>query len=182
MGADCNLLWVDLEMTGLDPDTDSILEIAVIATDSNLENIIEGPSLIVHQPKEKLANMSSFVRDFHSKNDLLHKVEASTISLQDAEQQVLDFAQQHCSEKFYLAGNSIYVDRGFLHKYMQKLDTAAHYRMVDVSSIKIVILEWYKDKPESKFDKKKTHRALDDIRESIDELRYYRKNFFKNFS
>lgn len=174
-----NLLWLDLEMTGLDAERDVILEIAAVATDSNLETMIEGPSLTIHQPEELLEGMNDYVKEMHTKSGLLERVRASDISVLDAELAVIQFAIEQCDKEVYFAGNSIYQDRTFLKKYMPRLNERGHYRMVDVSTIKVLVKEWYSKDPEIRFKKSKTHRALTDIYESIEELRHYRKHFFK---
>lgn len=176
----CSLLWLDLEMTGLNADLDVILEIAVIATDINLETIIEGPVLTIHQPEAELNKMIDWVRNLHTKSGLLQRVAASKTSVQKAEQEVLEFVKDTCEKDFYLAGNSIYQDRTFLKRYMPMLHEKAHYRILDVSSLKILIQGWYPHSPESSFKKSKAHRALDDVRESIAELRHYKKFFFRS--
>jgi oligoribonuclease len=175
----CSLLWLDLEMTGLDADKDVILEIAAIATDFDLKTIIEGPSLAIHQPATALQVMGPWVRNLHMQSGLLERVESSTVSVDDAEKKVLEFIQEVCNPEFYFAGNSIYQDRSFLKRYMPTLHTKAHYRMIDVSTLKILIKAWYPDSLKNSFSKEKNHRALDDIRESIAELRHFRKYFFK---
>lgn len=175
----CSLLWLDLEMTGLNADHDVILEIAVIATDINLTTMIEGPSLAIYQTEQTLQRMNSWVRGQHTKSGLLDRVAISKISESIAEKQVLDFIQEHCSQEFHFAGNSIYQDKTFLKKYMPRLNERGHYRVVDVSSLKVLIKGWYPNAPEADFKKSKAHRALDDIRESVAELRHYKQCFFK---
>ena len=178
---DSILLWLDLEMTGLNPQQDSVLEIGALATDIELTKIVDGPSLIIHQPAEALEHMNDFVRKMHTASGLVEKVKESSISLEQAEQQVIDFVLEQAGKKtVYLAGNSIYMDRSFLAQHMPRLNKLFHYRMLDVSSFKIAIQGWYPNQSEADFKKKKTHRALDDIRESIDELKHYRTYFFKN--
>ena len=179
MNPKCSLLWIDLEMTGLDAERDVILEIAAIATDSNLETIIEGPSLTIHQPQEFLDGMNDYVRDMHTKSGLLERVTQSKTSLLEAELAVIQFAIETCDKEVYFAGNSIYQDRTFLKKYMPRLNERGHYRMVDVSTLKVLVQAWYPTAPEIYFKKSKEHRALIDIKESIEELRHYRKYFFK---
>lgn len=176
----CSLLWLDLEMTGLNADVDVILEIAVIATDINLETVIEGPVFTIHQPEDQLALMIPWVRNLHTKSGLLQRVETSKVSVHEAEKEVLEFVRDTCDKDFYLAGNSIYQDRTFLKRYMPTLHEKAHYRVVDVSSLKVLIEGWYPHSPESSFKKSKAHRALEDVRESIAELKHYRKFFFKS--
>lgn len=175
----CSMLWIDLEMSGLDAEHDVILEIAAIATDSNLETIVEGPSLAIHQPQKYLNNMSDYVKEMHTKSGLLERVATSKTSLLEAEMSVIKFAIENCTKELYFAGNSIYQDRTFLKKYMPRLNERGHYRMVDVSTIKVLVQAWYPSQPETQFKKSKTHRALTDIYESVEELRHYRKYFFK---
>jgi oligoribonuclease len=177
---DSILLWLDLEMTGLNPEQDSILEIAALVSDMQLSSLTEGPSLVIYQPADALGDMNDWVSKQHTASGLLEKVAQSKITIEQAEEQVLEFLDAQAGKKnVYLAGNSIYVDRSFLSRYMPKLNQRCHYRVLDVSSFKIVIQGWYADQKEADFKKKKTHRALDDIRESINELKQYREYFFK---
>jgi oligoribonuclease len=179
MNQKCSLLWIDLEMTGLDAERDVILEIAAVATDSNLETIIEGPSITIHQPQEFLDGMNDYVKEMHTKSGLLERVAASNISVLEAELAVIKFAIETCDKEVYFSGNSIYQDRTFLKKYMPRLNERGHYRMVDVSTLKVLIQAWYPQQPEIYFKKSKEHRALIDIYESIEELRHYREHFFR---
>ncbi len=171
-------MWVDLEMTGLDPDSCTIVEIGAIITDSDLGLIAEGPNLVIHQSDEVLAQMNAEVVALHKRSGLLPQIPASEISLAEAEAATLAFVSEHCAaRRALLCGNSIWKDRQFIERYMPKLAAFFHYRMIDVSSIKELVRRWYDGKPS--FPKKKeTHRALDDIRESIDELRWYRSHVF----
>lgn len=172
------LVWVDLEMTGLDPQTCVIVEIATIITDSDLEVVAEGPNLVVHQPAETLAGMDPFVVKMHERSGLLERIAASNISLEEAEEASLAFVKQHCAERSSpLCGNSIWKDRQFIERYMPRFDGHLHYRNIDVSSIKELVRRWYPK--EEAPGKKESHRALDDILESIAELRFYRSNVFK---
>lgn len=171
-------LWLDLEMTGLDAEHDVILEIAAIITNSALTYHCEGPSLVIHQPNTMLQTMNTWVQTQHTKSGLLERVAASTISVQDAENKILEFIHQHAAHELYFAGNSIYQDRSFLKKYMPHLNAKGHYRLVDVSTIKVLVQQWYPDSSEINFKKSKTHRALTDIYESIEELKHYRNYFF----
>lgn len=175
----CSLLWIDLEMTGLDAEHDVILEIAAVATDSNLETMIQGPSLTIHQSSEVLENMNDYVKEMHTKSGLIQRVKESNVSTLEAELAVIQFAIEQCAQEVYFAGNSIYQDRTFLKKYMPRLNQRGHYRMVDVSTLKVLIQAWYPSQPEIYFKKSKEHRALVDINESIEELRHYRNHFFK---
>ena len=172
-----NLVWIDLEMTGLDPETDHILEIASLVTDGDLNIIAEGPEIIIHQPEEIIAGMNEWCVKQHGESGLTEKVRSSTISLEEAEKQTLKFIKKHTGRtKVPLCGNSIGQDRMFLLRYMPKITDHLHYRMVDVSSIKEVGLRWYPTM--EKFYKKATHRAMDDIRESVAELKFYRERLF----
>jgi len=173
-----NLVWIDLEMTGLNPERNVILEIASIITDSNLNIIALGPSLVIYQPEDMLNMMEAWSHAQHTKSGLLDKVRTSHVSLQEAEQQTLSFIQQHCVQgTALLAGNSVWQDRAFLRVYMPALINYLYYRLIDVTTIKELVLRWYPNHAE--FKKADTHRALEDIQESIAELCYYRENFFK---
>ncbi|MDX8410493.1 MAG: oligoribonuclease [Mariprofundaceae bacterium] len=172
------LVWMDMEMSGLNPDRDHVLEIATLITDSNLEIVAEGPELVVHQPQEILDGMDEWCRKHHRASGLTAMVQASTISLAEAEEKTLAFLQEYIPENGCpLCGNSIHQDRRFLYRYMPQLEAWLHYRNIDVSSLKEVVKRWYPNA--GKLPRKKgSHRALHDIRESIEELRYYRKHFF----
>lgn len=174
-----NFVWIDLEMTGLDPDKEVIIEIATIVTDSQLNILAEGPDLVLHQPEIYLTRMDDWNRNQHSKSGLIDDVRRSMISLEAAESQTLDFIKQFCEAKQNpLCGNAVHHDRRFLIKYMPKIHEFLHYRHIDVSTIKTLAQKWY---PKQKEVKKSTsHRALSDIRESIEELRFYRANYFKS--
>jgi len=173
-----NLVWMDLEMTGLDPDSDTILEIATLITDRNLKIIAEGPSLTVHHPKAVLDSMDEWCTTHHGVSGLSARVLASDISLTDAEEMTLAFMHQHTPERASpLCGNSIHQDRRFLVRHMPRVEEYLHYRNIDVSTIKELVRRWY---PDLKLPAKKSrHLALDDIRESIDELRFYRQHVFR---
>lgn len=174
-----NLIWIDLEMTGLCPEKDYILEIASIVTDSQLNIVAQGPSLTIHQPWYCLQDMNEWVKEQHTKSGLLSEVATSTISLEDAEQHTLDFLYEHCMPATSpLCGNSVGHDRAFLRIYMPRIVSFLHYRTIDVTSIKEVITRWYPDNIQAKYKKKSAHRANDDIKESIEELSYYRNIFF----
>ncbi|QDU84124.1 Oligoribonuclease [Planctomycetes bacterium Pla163] len=173
------IVWMDLEMSGLDPEVERILEIAVIVTDSDLEIIAEGPELVVHQPDELLAAMDGWNTDHHGASGLTERVRASTISEADAEEQVLAFVREHCEARTApLAGNSIWQDRRFLGRYMPRLEGYLHYRIVDVSTVKELAYRWRPEVMEHVPRKRELHRALEDIKESIEELRYYRSALF----
>ena len=174
-----NLIWIDLEMTGLRPEQHAILEIASIITDSQLNIIENGPDLIIHQPEEELKKMDSWVSQTHVKSGLIDAVRASTVSEKEAEEQTLAFFKKHCDpDTALLAGNSVWQDRNFLYKYMPSLVDYCYYRVLDVTAIKEVVARWYPDSPYAEFEKKDMHRALGDIKESIEELRHLRKHFF----
>jgi oligoribonuclease len=175
------LVWIDLEMTGLDPARHTIVEIATIVTDDELEIVAEGPDLVIHQPPEALAAMDDVVREMHTSSGLLKQIEASTLSLADAGAQTLEFIKQHVpdSKSVPLCGNSIGTDRRFLAVYLPEIEEYLHYRSVDVSSVKELARRWYPDAVSGAPGKAGTHRALDDIRESVEELRYYRAKVFK---
>jgi oligoribonuclease len=172
------LVWIDLEMTGLDTVRHTIVEIAVLITDSELELVDEGIDVIVHASAEELAEMDDFVTKMHTKSGLLPAIQASTLSLADAGTVVLDYlkAQLPGPQTAPLCGNSIGVDRRFLDRYLPEVDQFLHYRSVDVSSFKELCRRWYPAVYKQRPEKKETHRALDDIRESIEELRFYRAN------
>ena len=173
------LVWIDLEMTGLDPETDHIIEIASLITDAELNIIEEGPELIIHQSDEILDGMNEWCVKQHGESGLTQKVRDSKISLKQAEEMTLKFIKKHTGRtKVPLCGNSIGQDRMFLLKYMPLITNQLHYRIVDVSSIKELAHRWYPDF--EKFYKRATHRALDDIRESVAELKYYRQALFKS--
>jgi oligoribonuclease len=173
------LIWIDLEMTGLNPDSDRIIEVATIITDAELNILAEGPVLAVRQSDALLNGMDDWNRRTHGATGLTERVRTSTIDEAEAERQTLAFLQQHVPKnKSPMCGNSICQDRRFLARTMPALEAWFHYRNLDVSSVKELVARW---KPEllNGFQKKNTHKAIDDIRESIEELKYYRQNFFK---
>lgn len=171
---------MDMEMSGLDVSKEHILEIAVLITDGDLEIIAEGPSLVVHQPEEVLAGMDAWNRTHHGQSGLIERVQASTVSVEAAQAEVLAFLASHVKPRTApLAGNSVHQDRRFLAKYMPAVEEFLHYRIVDVSSVKELVGRWYPDAYSGRPGKRATHRALDDIRESIEELRYYRRVAFR---
>jgi oligoribonuclease len=178
-GADV-LVWLDMEMTGLDAERERIIEVATILTDGQLTEIAVGPELVIHQSDEILAAMDDWNKKHHGGSGLVDRVKASTITDADAEAQTIAFINKHCSAKDrpVLAGNSIHQDRRFIRRYMPALEKRLHYRMVDVSTIKELGRRWFPQAIAKVPQKKDTHRALDDIRESIDELRYYKKYLF----
>lgn len=170
-----NLVWMDLEMTGLNPDTDRILEIATLVTDKDLNIIAEGPNLIVHQSDEVLEAMDEWCTTHHGESGLTAKVRASELDELAAEVQTLAFMQQWVEPgQSPLCGNSIWQDRRFLIRYMPKLDQYCHYRNIDVSTLKELARRWRPEVLEG-VKKQGSHRALDDIKESIGELQHYRK-------
>lgn len=177
--SDTNLVWLDLEMTGLDPATDVILEIATIVTDSQLNILAEGPVFAIYQPDEVLDNMSQWCIEHHGKSGLTDRCRNSTIDLAKATEETLAFVQQYVAPgKSPMCGNSIGQDRRFINKYMPTFEDFFHYRNLDVSTVKELARRW---KPEvlDKVEKKGAHLALDDIRESIAELKVYQEHFFK---
>lgn len=172
-----NLIWIDLEMTGLNTDTDLIIEIATVITDKNLNILAQGPVLAVHQSDVALAAMDDWNQKYHGQSGLIDRVRASTIDEAEAEQLTLAFIREWVPEnKSPICGNSICQDRRFLYRYMPELEAYFHYRNLDVSTLKELVARWA---PELKggFNKKTTHMALSDIIESIEELRYYRDHF-----
>jgi len=179
MGASDRLVWVDLEMTGLSTEHDQIVEIACIITESDLTEVDEGISLVIKPDDSPLAAMDPVVVKMHNDSGLIHEI-PNGIALADAEAQVLAYVKKHVPEarKSPLAGSSVYVDRGFLARYMPQLDAHLHYRLVDVSSIKELSRRWYPRAYFSSPEKTGNHRALGDIRDSIAELRYYRDAVF----
>lgn len=175
-----NLVWMDLEMTGLDPEKDVILEIATIVTDGNLTVLGEGPVMAIHQSDEVLERMDPWCVEHHGASGLTRRCRESVLSESQAEERTLTFLREWCLERTSpLCGNSIHQDRRFLVRYMPRLNDYLHYRIVDVSSVKEIVERWYPNEfaPPTK---KKSHLALDDIRESIEELREYRRKFFRS--
>ena len=172
------LVWLDMEMSGLDADTCRILEIATVVTDADLNVIAEGPDIAVHQPESLIAAMDQWNRTHHGESGLIDQVRASTVSEEEAERRVLEFLRRRVAPGASpLCGNSVHQDRLFLRRYMPHLEAFLHYRNVDVSSIKELVRRWY---PSVEIpSKRKAHRALDDIFESIEELRFYRARVFR---
>ncbi|MFT7653997.1 MAG: oligoribonuclease [Limisphaerales bacterium] len=174
-----HLVWMDLEMTGLDPEVDRIIEIATIITDGDLNVIAEGPVFAIRQSDELLAGMDDWNQTHHSASGLLDRMATEGVTELEAEALSLAFIEQHVEANTSpLCGNTIWQDRRFLTRYMQTLEGYLHYRMIDVSSVKELAKRWRPDVAES-FEKKNEHTALADIRESIGELRHYREHFFK---
>jgi len=179
MAADSNnLIWIDMEMTGLQPDADRIIELALVITDAQLAVLAESPVWVVHQPDEVLDAMDSWNKGTHGKSGLIEKVRASRLAEAEAEKLALEFLAQHVPEKASpMCGNSICQDRRFLARWMPALESHFHYRNVDVSSLKELVKRW---KPEvaKGFAKEGKHQALADIYDSLEELKYYRKTVF----
>ena len=174
------LVWMDLEMTGLDPAKDVIVQIATIVTDDELTIVAEGPDLVIHQPEERLAVMEQVVVDMHSRSGLLEAIRASTVTLEEAGRATLEFIKQWvpAARTVPLCGNSIGMDRRFLVAYLPDIENWLHYRSVDVSSVKELVKRWYPALDSGRPNKAGAHRALDDIRASVEELRHYRANVF----
>lgn len=175
------LVWLDLEMTGLDVERDAIVEIAVLATDVELRALDEGLDLVVHQPDGVLDTMGDTVREMHTRSGLLEAIRASTVDLAEAGRRALEYVVRHVPEPrtVPLCGNSIGVDRRFLARYLTALEDHFHYRSVDVSSVKELVRRWYPEAYEHRPPKGGGHRALVDVRESIAELAYYREAVFR---
>jgi len=174
------LAWIDLEMTGLDPEHHVIVEIATLITDDDLNLIAEGPDLVIHATEEELGNMDPVVVDMHTKSGLLQEIKASTLTLEEAEKQTLSFLKEHISKEgtVPLCGNSIGTDRKFLAKWLPEVENFLHYRSVDVTSIKELGKRWFPKITASAPEKNGGHRAMDDIKASLLELQYYRSNLF----
>nr|XP_028563639.1 oligoribonuclease, mitochondrial [Podarcis muralis] len=174
------MVWVDLEMTGLDIEKDQIIEMACLITDSDLNILAEGPNLIINQPDELLDSMSEWCKEHHGKSGLTKAVQESKISLRQAEYEFLSFVRQQTPPGLCpLAGNSVHADKKFLDKHMPQFMKHLHYRIIDVSTIKELCRRWYPEDYEFAPKKAASHRALDDIRESIKELQFYRNSIFK---
>lgn len=174
-----NLVWIDMEMTGLDPDKDRVIEVAAIVTDANLNVLAEGPVFAIHQPDEVLDGMDAWNKGTHGRSGLIDRVKASTVTEAQAEAEMIAFLRQHVPEgKSPMCGNSICQDRRFMARHMPKLEEFFHYRNLDVSTLKELCRRW---KPEliAGFKKHQLHTALADIRESVEELKYYREHFIK---
>jgi oligoribonuclease len=172
------LVWVDMEMSGLLPETDRILEIAMIVTDGDLNIVAEGPVLVVHQEDAVLDRMDSWNKGTHSKSGLIDKVKASTLTEADVEAACLAFLKQHVKSSISpMCGNTIHQDRRFMNRYMPKLEAYFHYRNIDVSTIKELCKRWQPEIAKG-FSKQQAHTALADIIESVEELRYYREKLF----
>ncbi|MEJ2766747.1 oligoribonuclease [Photobacterium sp. MCCC 1A19761] len=179
MISDQNLIWIDLEMTGLDPEAHKIIEIATIVTDAQLNVLAEGPVLAIHQPESELAKMDEWCTSTHTKSGLVARVRESKVDEAEAVRQTIAFLEQWVPKGASpICGNSIGQDRRFLYKHMPELEQYFHYRYLDVSTLKELTRRWQPDLLAG-FHKQGSHLALDDIRDSINELRYYREHIFK---
>ncbi len=176
--SDQNLIWIDLEMTGLDPETHKVIEIATIVTDSELNVLAEGPVLAIHQPEEELAKMDEWCTTTHTGSGLVERVRASQVTEAQAVTETIEFLKKWVPEgKSPICGNSVGQDRRFLYKHMPELEQYFHYRDIDVSTLKELTRRWQPEVLDG-FSKQGSHLALDDIRESIAELKYYRQTIF----
>lgn len=168
-----NLVWIDFEMTGLDPEQHTVIQAAVIVTDINLNVLAESEEIVIHASEKDLDRASDWVRDTFGESGLLQQVRESKVTMQDAEKSLLEVIRKYVGPKLSpLCGNSVHVDRKFMEKYLPNLNAHLHFRNIDVSSLKQLVRMWYPDL--SFFEKKETHTALEDIRESIAELRFYK--------
>ena len=173
-----NLIWIDLEMTGLDPEKERIIEIATLVTDSNLNILAEGPNLVISQPIEFLEGMDEWNQNQHGLSGLIEEVKNSNVTSQVAEIETLEFVSKYVGEKVSpMCGNTVSHDRRFLSKYMPELENYFHYRHIDVSSVKELIVRWMNQA--QSYQKNSNHRALDDIKDSINELKHYKKLLFE---
>ncbi len=173
------MVWIDLEMTGLGPERHVIVEIATVVTDPDLHIVAQGPDIVIHHPEGVLDRMDNWSRTQHGASGLLERIRTSEYGCGRAEQETMNFLAGHCQKgSSLLCGNSVWQDRRFLIKYMPRLESFLHYRIIDVSSVKELVKRWYPDLP--RFKKQKSHLALDDIRESVNELQYYRETVFKS--
>jgi oligoribonuclease len=173
------LVWIDLEMTGLDSNKDVILEIATLVTNNDLVPLATGPQVVIHQPDDVLAAMSDWCKTHHTASGLMDAVQKSTLTVQQAEEHTLAFLKQHCAPKTaLLCGNSVWQDRAFLVRFMPRIVDFLHYRMIDVTAVKELVTRWYPNNERTRFLKRETHRAYADIEESIAELQHYRTFFF----
>ncbi len=175
-----HLLWLDMEMTGLSPETDRIIELAIVVTDADLNTVAEGPVLVVHQPDEVMNAMDNWNKGTHGKSGLIDRVKASQLNEAEAEAQMLEFVKQHVAAKVSpMCGNSICQDRRFMARSMPQLEAFFHYRNLDVSTLKELAKRWRPGLAET-FKKSNKHEALADIYESIDELKFYREHFIRS--
>jgi oligoribonuclease len=175
------LAWMDLEMTGLDAGRDAIVEIATLLTDDDLDVVAEGPDLVIHQSEEVLATMGDVVRRMHTSSGLLEEIRASQLTLADAGRATMEFLAAHIHEPrtVPLCGNSIGMDRRFLAVHLPEIEEFLHYRSIDVSTIKELARRWYPEELDGLTKKASAHRAMDDIKESVAELRYWRGRVFR---
>ena len=174
-----NLVWIDLEMTGLDPDSEKIIEIATVVTDASLEVLSDGPEIAIGQTAEVLAAMDEWNTEQHGRSGLVERVLASTCGVEEAEARTLEFLQRYVPPQTSpMCGNSVCLDRRFLYRYMPRLESWFHYRNLDVSTLKELCLRWAPDKA-GRFEKRAEHRALQDVRGSIAELRFYRDELLR---
>ncbi len=174
------LVWIDMEMTGLNPDSDRIIEVAIVVTDNNLETIAEAPVLVVHQPDEILDGMDAWNKSTHGKSGLIEKVKASTLNEAAVEAQMLEFMKEYVTERSSpMCGNSICQDRRFMARWMPKFEDYFHYRNLDVSTLKELAKRWRPEVAKGMVKKHGKHEALADIYESIAEMKYYREHFIK---
>ena len=172
------IVWIDMEMTGLDPDSETVLEIATVLTDNELNLIAKGPELVIYHEEEAFDRMDDWNQKHHLNSGLWGKVRASSTTIKEAEKQTLEFLQEHLEAgKSPLAGNSVWQDRRFIAKYMPLVDKFLHYRIIDVSTVKELVKRWNIECPG--LEKKNDHRAMGDILESIEELRVYKQHVFK---
>ena len=177
--SDKHLVWMDLEMTGLDPNRDTILEIATLVTTNDLDPVAEGPVLVIRQPSSVLTAMDDWNREHHAASGLTQRVLTSTTSMAQAKAETLAFVKRYVPERTSpLCGNSVCQDRRFLARHMPSLEAYFHYRNLDVSTVKELVRRWYPNGPQPP-EKRHAHLALDDIRESIEELRFYRRHLFR---
>lgn len=179
--ADDRLVWLDLEMTGLVVESDVIVELAVLVTDAALEPLDDGLDVVVHQPPDVLDRMSDFVRAMHTRSALLPAIESSTVTLEEAGARALEYVKGHVptAGSAPMCGNTIGMDRRFLARYLPDLDNYIHYRSIDVSTLKELCRRWYPEQYRKRPGKAEKHRALDDVRESIAELRFYRETILR---
>lgn len=174
-----NLIWLDMEMTGLDPERERIIEVALVVTNANLETVAEAPVFVVHQPDSVLDAMDEWNKNTHGKSGLIDKVKASTLTESQVEDQIIAFLEQHVPKGVSpLCGNSVHQDRRFIVKYMPRLDAYLHYRIIDVSVLKELCKRW-QPQVYAQYTKESKHEALADVYESIGELKFYRENFLK---
>lgn len=177
--SDLNLAWLDMEMTGLDPDKERIIEIAVVVTDADCKERIDGPVLAIHQSDALLAAMDSWNQGTHARSGLIERVKASAVTEAEAEAQVIEFLKRYVgTQTTPLCGNSVHQDRRFLERYMPRLEAFFHYRNLDVSTLKELARRWRPDVYKA-FKKRQEHTALADVHESIDELLHYREHFLR---